>query len=65
LVVEAVEKVPRQIPERDAEKSDLMECATINDLMLGKGQGPPKTSFSLVKRTFPAGSIAMLVIKRE
>ena len=38
-VVEAVEKVPKQILGRDAEKSDLIECATINDLILGKGQG--------------------------
>jgi len=36
--VEAVEKVPKQILGRDAEKSDLTECTTINDLMLGKGQ---------------------------
>jgi len=34
---EAVEKVLKQIFGRDAEKSDLIECATINDLMLGKG----------------------------
>ena len=42
LVVEAVEKVLKQIPGRDAEKNDLTECATINDLMLGKGQGDPR-----------------------
>jgi hypothetical protein len=42
LGVEAVEKVPKQILGREAEKSDLIECATINDLMLGKGQVPPK-----------------------
>jgi hypothetical protein len=35
--VEAVEKVPKEIFGRDAEKNDLTECATINDLMLGKG----------------------------
>jgi hypothetical protein len=35
--VEAVEKVLKQTPGRDAEKNDLTECATINDLMLGKG----------------------------
>jgi hypothetical protein len=40
--VEAVEKVPKQILGRDAEKSDLIECATINDPMLGKGQGTPE-----------------------
>jgi hypothetical protein len=37
-IVEAVEKVPEQIFGRDAEKSNPIECATINDLMLGKGQ---------------------------
>jgi len=36
--VEALEKVPKQILGRDAEKSDLIECTTINDLMLRKGQ---------------------------
>jgi hypothetical protein len=34
--VEAVEKVPKQILGRDAEKSELTKCATINDLMLGR-----------------------------
>ena len=40
--VEAVEKVPKQILRRDTEKNDLIECATINDLMLGKGQVTPE-----------------------
>jgi len=40
--VEAVEKVPEQFFGRDAEKNDLRECATINDLMLGKGQVIPE-----------------------
>jgi hypothetical protein len=40
--VEAVEKVPKQILRRDTEKNDLIECATINDLMLGKGQVIPE-----------------------
>jgi hypothetical protein len=57
--VEAVEKVPGQILGRDAEKSNFIECATINDLMLGKGQEPPKKSFSLVKKTFPRGSLVL------
>jgi hypothetical protein len=42
--VEAAEKVPKQIPGRDAEKSDLRECATINDLMPGKGKVTPKNT---------------------
>jgi len=41
--VEAVEKVPKQILGRDGEKRDLIECATMNDLMLGKGQETPET----------------------
>jgi hypothetical protein len=61
-IVEAVVKGPKQILGRDAEKSDLIECATINDLIPGKGQVPPKTSLSVVKRTFPTGSLAR---KRE
>ena len=40
--VEAVEKVPKQIPGRDAEKSGLIERTRINDLMLGKGQETPE-----------------------
>jgi hypothetical protein len=34
LNIEAVRKVPKQILGRDAEKSDLVERATINDFML-------------------------------
>jgi len=58
-VVEAVEKVPKQILGRDAKKSDLIECATINDLIIGKGQVTPEIigligqkdfSYSLVRR---------------
>ena len=40
--VEPVEKVPKEIFGRDAEKSDLTECATINDLILGKGKLTPE-----------------------
>jgi hypothetical protein len=40
--VEAVEKAPKRILGRDVEKSDVPESATINDLMLGKGQVTPK-----------------------
>jgi hypothetical protein len=35
--VESVEKVPKQVLARDAEKSDLTECATINDPMFANG----------------------------
>ena len=40
--VETVEKVSKQILGREAEKSDLIECATINGLMLGRGQVTPE-----------------------
>jgi len=50
--VEAVEKVPEQIFGRDAEKSDLIECATINDLMLGKGQVPPENTVLTRQKDF-------------
>jgi hypothetical protein len=42
--VEAVEKVPKQILGRNAGESDLIECATINDLMLGKSQVTPENT---------------------
>jgi len=40
--VEAVGKVPKQILGRDAEKSDPLECTTINDLLVGKGKLTPE-----------------------
>jgi len=40
--VEAAEKVRKQDLARDAEKSDLIEWATINDFMFTKGQETPK-----------------------
>jgi hypothetical protein len=40
--VEALEKVPKEILGQDVERKDLTECATINDLMLGKGQVTPE-----------------------
>jgi len=42
--VEALEKVLKQTPGRDAEKRDLIECATVNDLMLAKGQESPENT---------------------
>jgi hypothetical protein len=61
--VEPVEKVPKQIFGRDAGKSDLIKCTTINDLIVGKGQETLKTSFSLDKRAFPTGSLCSLSIR--
>jgi hypothetical protein len=40
--VEAVEKVPEQTFGRDADEIDFIECATINDLILGKDQDTPE-----------------------
>ena len=51
--VEAVEKVVKQILGPDAEKSELIECATINDLMLREGQkGPPENHPLIAVRGF-------------
>jgi hypothetical protein len=55
--VEAVEKAPKQILGRDAEKSDRVGCAPINDLMLGRGQETPENIVRLARRTFPTGSL--------
>jgi hypothetical protein len=37
-ILEAIGKISKQILGRDAGKSDLIECTTVNGLMLGKGQ---------------------------
>ena len=50
--VEAVEKVPKHILGRDAEKSDLIECATINHRMPRKGQVLPKPPLNRGKGVF-------------
>jgi hypothetical protein len=52
LGVEAVEKVPKQILGQDAEKSELIECATINNLMPGKGQVTPENHPLILVRGF-------------
>ena len=62
LSVEAVEKVPKQILGRNAEKNDLTECATINDLMLGKGQVTPKNHPLIVIFDFSYRLVGQLVI---
>ena len=49
---ETVEKVPKQILGGDAEKNDLTECATINDLMLVKGQETRENRPLIVMRGF-------------
>jgi hypothetical protein len=63
LSVEAVEKVSKRIFRRDAEKSDLIECATINDLTFGKGQVTPKKIVLLVKRDFSYRLVGRMMIR--
>ena len=63
--VEAVEKVSRQIPRRDTEKSDLRQCATINDLMLAKDSNDPrKDRFHSSKGLFLQARCASNLIDR-
>jgi hypothetical protein len=52
VTVEAVEKVPEHILGRNAEKSDLIDCITINDLMFGKGEVTPENHPLIVLRGF-------------
>ena len=52
LSVEPVEKVTKQILGQDAEKNDLIECDTISDLMLGRGQETPENHPLIVLRGF-------------
>jgi hypothetical protein len=62
---EAVEKVPKQIPGRDAEKSDLRECAPINDLMLGKGQVTPEKTVLTCQKDFSHRLVRHIRNRRE
>ena len=59
--VEDVEKVPKQIFGRDAEKSDLIECATINDLMLGKGQETPENIVLTSQKDFSYRLVRLII----
>ena len=49
--VESVEKVPKEIFGR-RKKNNLTECATINDLMLGRGQETPENHLLIAVRGF-------------
>jgi hypothetical protein len=42
ITSETVEKVPKRILGRDAEKNDLTGCATIKDLTIMKGHETPE-----------------------
>jgi hypothetical protein len=50
--VEAVGKVPNKIFGRDVENNDFIECATINDLKLGRGQEAPENLPLIVRVDF-------------
>ncbi len=49
---ETVEKVPRQILGGDAEKNDLTECATIDDLAITKGRETPENRALTILKGF-------------
>ena len=63
--VEAVEKVPKQILGRDAKKSDLIECATINDLMVGRGQVAPENVVFTRQKDFSYRLVSVLHFNRK
>jgi len=63
--VEAVEKVPKQIPGQDAKKSDLIECATINDLMPGKGSSDFRPATLIVVTGFFYGPATLYEYLRQ
>jgi len=47
---ETVEKVPKEILVRDAERNDLTECTTINDLIITRGHETPENHpFAMLK----------------
>jgi hypothetical protein len=49
---ETVEKVAKQILEGDAEKNDLTECTTINDLRIMRGHETPKNEPLIILKSF-------------
>jgi len=63
-IVEAVEKVPKWILGRDAEKNDLIECTTINDLILGKGQVTSENHPLIAVRGFSYRLVRTKMIER-
>ena len=60
LSVEAVEKVLKQILGRDVEKSDLIECATINDLTIMKGRETPQNQALTILKGFSTVSVEIV-----
>jgi len=54
---ETVEKVPKQILGGDAEKNDLTECATIDDLIIRRGHEAPKNQALTILKGFSTVSV--------
>jgi hypothetical protein len=59
---ETVEKVPKQILGGDAEKNDLTECATINDLTIMRGHETPKNQPLTILKGFSTVSADIVTI---
>jgi len=57
---ETVEKASKYILGGDAEKNDLTECATINDLTIMKGRETPKNQVLTILKGFSTVSEAVL-----
>jgi hypothetical protein len=57
ITSETVEKVPKQIHGRDAEKNDLTECATISDLTITRGHETPKKHPLTILKGFSTVSV--------
>jgi hypothetical protein len=49
---ETVEKVPKQILGGDAEKNNLTECATINDVTITRGHETPENHLLTILKGF-------------
>jgi len=57
---ETVEKASKYILGGDAEKNDLTECATINDLTITKGRETPKNQVLTILKGFSTVSEGIL-----
>jgi len=57
---ETVEKVPKRILGWDAEKNDLTECATINDLIIMRGHETPENNPLTILKAFSTVSEVIL-----
>ena len=62
---ETVEKVPKQILGGDAEKNDLTECATINDLTITSGHETPENHPLTILKGFSTVSPVLVIFKNR